>query len=615
MKRHLEDVMRGCRVASAFVLGVLISSEAVAAKLIAVLPLDTRDTDGKMSKAAQHSLEEMLRDVATDALTASGWTILTGETTLQVLQDNGVDAEKCGDQKCLLSWAKEIKAEKFLSGSVQWVEGSYTASVRLIDTASGRILASERVEGQTVKGLRKEFEGKASEFFSKGGMLAGQSLPPPVDAPVPVVAPQVQPAGGHVQNIAAVGTLTVTAKPKDRVRLDLTDPAGNKSASGVPYENKGAKAGTWKVVASATGYATEQQEVEVPADDLAVVKIELKQLGALKVTGSPAGADVEMSGPDGWHDQGELPCEVPGLKSGLYRVTVAKSGYDAAEQTVEVAPGETATLRVKLEKPGGDMVRIPGGTFRMGSEDGESDEKPVTTVTLSPYLMDRTDVTVAAYTACVRAGKCRADDVTTVNWAGLSEGDRQKWSQACNYGKAGDENHPMNCVDWNEAKAYCEAQGSRLPTEAEWEFAARGTDGRKYPWGDELPNPRLANACGVECREWGKRVMGATWNVVYEADDGWPTTSPVGSFPAGASPFGLLDMAGNVWQWVEDAKAAYPGGSITNPRQESGQQRVDRGGSWYSHDAAWLRGALRDDYGATFRESNLGFRCARGAVH
>jgi putative endopeptidase len=161
----------------------LLSAEAHAEKLIAVLPLDTRMTKGKMDAAAQSSLEEMLRDVATNLLSPGGWTVLTGENTLQVLVDNGVDPTKCGDQNCHLSMAREIKAERFLSGTIQYVDGEFTASIRLIDTRTGRILASERLTGKTTKVLRETFEPRAEQFFFRAGLFESSLHGPTAKAP------------------------------------------------------------------------------------------------------------------------------------------------------------------------------------------------------------------------------------------------------------------------------------------------------------------------------------------------------------------------------------------------------------------------------------------------
>ncbi len=284
----------------------------------------------------------------------------------------------------------------------------------------------------------------------------------------------------------------------------------------------------------------------------------------------------------------------------------------------EKKPHDAAQAVLPPTTPAG-MVLIPGGAFWMGSNDGEANEKPVTQVTLSPYYLDRTEVTVADFARCVRAGKCTWSDTVSVNlW--ISEDDVPKLSKACNWGRPGHENHPINCVDWTQAKAYCEWRGGRLPTEAEWEYGARGKDGRKYPWGDAAPDAIKANACGTECRAWWKRGD-HPYSVMYEAADGWPTTAPVGSFSAGASPFGLQDMAGNVAEWVEDAFAVnadgsvtkYAGGSISDPLQKTGQYRLIRGGGWRDYRAAMLRGANRNGSDPADRNSDVGFRCARGA--
>jgi hypothetical protein len=156
-----------------------VPGRAIAAnRLLAVLPLDVSHAKGKLDPDAQASVEEMLRDVATTALTPQGWVILTGENMLQVLKDNCVDPARCGDESCHLSMAREIKAEKFLSGAVQYGDDEFTASIRLIDSASGRILASERLEAGSVKALRRAFETKANEFFVRGGLGGGAIVTP-----------------------------------------------------------------------------------------------------------------------------------------------------------------------------------------------------------------------------------------------------------------------------------------------------------------------------------------------------------------------------------------------------------------------------------------------------
>jgi len=246
-----------------------------------------------------------------------------------------------------------------------------------------------------------------------------------------------------------------------------------------------------------------------------------------------------------------------------------------------------------------NQVAIPGGTFWMGSEDGYSPEKPVHRVTLSPYCIDKTEVTVAAYRACVRSGACRPASATIESkFLPADTNTRALASTLCTWGKAGLDQHPLNCVDWNQAKAYCEGIGARLPTEAEWEFAARGTDGRKYPWGNEPPAAQLCwNGEGSDLGK-GRRMQ----------------TCSVGRYPAGASPFGVLDMAGSVWEWTEDSFGPYSPEAQRDPHGSRPEApRVCRGGSWDLDDPsmASASGRLRFDPGD--RHYNLGFRCARGA--
>jgi formylglycine-generating enzyme required for sulfatase activity len=235
-----------------------------------------------------------------------------------------------------------------------------------------------------------------------------------------------------------------------------------------------------------------------------------------------------------------------------------------------VAPLAPGVARVR-------MMRIPAGTFSMGSDKGEENEKPVHQVTLKSFEMDVTEVTVAEYQTCVRAGRCRQAD----------------WGGPCNSGVSpvlGREQHPINCVDWNQAKVYCESVGKRLPTEEEWEYAARGADGRTYPWGNSPPRNQLCwNGEGTDVGK-GKRFA----------------TCPVGSYPSGDSPFGLHDMAGNVWEWTASEYCdSYGSGKNCTPA------RVFRGGSAWADSPQYVRAALRNEYETKKHGGHLGFRCAR----
>lgn len=251
-----------------------------------------------------------------------------------------------------------------------------------------------------------------------------------------------------------------------------------------------------------------------------------------------------------------------------------------------------------------DMVAVPAGTFRMGSPagQGDDDEHPAHDVMLSAYCIDRTEVTVKAYAACVQTRGCTA----------ANEPAKTGVNSFCNGTRADRQEHPINCVDWNQASAYCAWAGRRLPSEAEWEYAARGTDGRTYPWGTDPPSARRLNACGTECAPVMKRQLNTDWGTMYDASDGWQFTAPVGSFPAGASPFGALNMAGNVWEWTADWYGRYRATAAPNPPgAKTGKERVIRGGGWSDNGAAYVRAAYRYWFEPSNRLYYIGFRCAR----
>ncbi len=225
----------------------------------------------------------------------------------------------------------------------------------------------------------------------------------------------------------------------------------------------------------------------------------------------------------------------------------------------------------------GRMVRIPGATYRMGSDVGEPDERPAHEVRVEAFEMDLTEVTAGEYAACVAVGRC-VPAPTTVRFPGVTGADQQLYDSECNDDRPERRDHPVNCVDWSMADAYCRWAGKRLPTEEEWEYAA----------------------CGGDCdRALGDR--GGTASIL--GSERWPFTTRVASSWPGA--FGLFDMAGNVWEWTAGTYCAYDRPGCGDPR------RVIRGGSWSVVDYLYVRLTDRSPADPTNRTTNVGFRCAR----
>lgn len=248
------------------------------------------------------------------------------------------------------------------------------------------------------------------------------------------------------------------------------------------------------------------------------------------------------------------------------------------------------------------QVFVPAGDFLLGADASDKDAKltisggraypetPQQTFYLDSFWIDKYEVTNRQYTLCVEAGGCKRPYVDYLEKR-LHYYDNEEYA-----------NFPVVYVNWFMAGQYCTWAGRRLPTEAEWEKAARGTDGQKYPWGNDPVTSDKANFCDTNCttRPHGNHLF----------DDGWDTTAPVGSYPAGASPYGALDMAGNVWEWTSTIIRDYPYDPNDGREDQSAPgERVWRGGPW-SNGIWWMRSSLRYRSIPTYWNVNLGFRCA-----
>lgn len=350
--------------------------------------------------------------------------------------------------------------------------------------------------------------------------------------------------------------------------------------------------------------------VAVVVADVGALRTRVAALAAVALAASAAGAVAARESNDAAGAAQRRPWAVgavvvAGVLSGVVALAHVRASDEAAvvmvvQQVVPREPGQG------MHCPDG-MVLIPAGEFMMGSPPGvgEENEHPQHRVRVSAFCMDRTEVTVAQFRKYWVDPHRATGPVGTVEYPSghrmeVTDAPTEPWTVSpCNWSvqHATKEQHPINCIDWATMQAYCVSRGGRLPTEAEWEYAARGTDGREYPWGPQAPGDQLCWS-GVTARSG---------------------TCEVGVFPMGASPFGLQDMAGNVYEWVadayrpdayhhHDAEGFYERDASGTPSSDTA--RVCRGGGWGRIVPSWVRAGHRGS--GTGRSSGLGGRCARG---
>jgi len=550
-------------------------------KMIAVLEFSN---EARMTKFEAEALADNVRGTAL-LLPRERFLVMTRESMLMLLPP-GTDLSQCSGAQCEVEAGQKVGADLVVSGNVGKFAKQFRVRLKLFDTHSAALLSQQSAKGKDLLDLEADLRRKAILLFSRGlrvemeaqGTVKAKAPPPVVDD---------EPLISSSAHTVPVGDLTIYAKPRGTVRLEMRDPEGHNFISSSPYKNADAVVGQWSVKATAQGFEPEERIIMVPADDVVLLKVELKSLCDLNIVGNPTGAKVVVNGPEGFNHQAGLPWSASRLKSGQYRIEVSRNTYKSHSEEVDLEPGDKKTVKILLEKDSADShakvaglkwVLIPGGLFTMGSSGISGDEKPPHRVRISRFYMARTEVTVAQYRACVNAGRCTNPSAA---------------ASICNWGKSGRDEYPVNCVDWNQAKDFAEWVGGRLPSEAEWEYASRsgGLD-RKYPWGNNSASCQYSVMDG--CGGFGTR--------------------PVCSKTSGNTRQGLCDMAGNVSEWTQDWYHESYQGAPTDGRAWTSPQssfRVTRGGAW-SDTADYHRCVDRDSIVPSSGIINLGFRPVKG---
>lgn len=247
-------------------------------------------------------------------------------------------------------------------------------------------------------------------------------------------------------------------------------------------------------------------------------------------------------------------------------IDLSQRGDNAKLPSTPVGRDELPTANPPETK----MIRVPTASFIMGADNGMENERPAHKVAVRGFLIDAYEVTAFEYEACIAAKSCPKPSAEA------------KQDPLCNIGQSGRQKHPANCVDWHQATAFCRWVDKRLPTEEEWELAARGKDGRKYPWGNVPPTSQLC---------WKEENTCAT-----------------DQFPEDRSAFGVFGMAGNVREWTASVPDA------ANILNRDSPERIARGGSWGTRNVAYIRASARVPHPETRELPDLGMRCAKDVL-
>ena len=463
----------------------------------------------------------------------------------------------CSDSGCLANIAGSMGSDFYIEGSVGSVGDKYIVTLKLMDAQK-----VETVEHNT-RIIPKDDNLILDAVVSLVAALFKLQTPPAAGGP--------QASGAAI--IESIAHLTVEVEPAD-AQLTVTGPGGAMYSVSGRFDKRNLKTGEYKVRASAPGYGADERVLVLKGEKDVSDRLVLQKAGGLDISGEPVGAKVEIAGPCDFKTEQGLPMTVTGLRYGKYSVKVSRDGFITIAKEVEVKPGETSKVDVRMKKGslktdgemdqyGLEWVELPAGVFRMGcsSREGQScfkQEFPVHKVKLSGFRMTKSEVTQGQFKSIMGSNPSRFAEC----------------GAQC----------PVESVTWEDASQFCRKVGGRLPTEAEWEYAARaGSDEGAYAERDKIA--------------WFKNNS-----------DGSP--HPVKMKAPNKN--GLDDMLGNVMEWTADwfSDSYYQESPAENPRgPEKGEMRVVRGGA-YSMDPKLIRASFRYRLAPGSASETVGFRCA-----
>lgn len=621
----------------AVIIAAAITSPAAAQERLAVLEFVTVSSGPNATPELLGGLSERARQAATREV-GRGYIVMTEESTVAILRDMGRTCTgKPGE--CEIDTGRALGAALIITGSLRVIEGTYLLDLKLFDTANAQLLdgrsaeatkqlellsrTTEAVRVLVRTGLRTRRGAGAPPPPSPG--LAGpikektDDLPPMLEEAV--VAFESSPAGAIVRVDAdlachptpckasltlgrheavvekvryAPAEVTVDVKRGAKVSVMLqplfgvveveTDPPGlqialdGKAFGRSPISPAELDPGTYEVVIDEPCFHRTGERVFLKAGDHRKLRLDAKpRMAGLKVTAADAkGSAVEAKVRVGGRDLGDT--------GAVLRIPVCTRSVDVTTGAftravpVSLVESKVVVVQARLDTPcAPGMVGFTGGAWPSGLG---------ARVSVDRYCLDETEVTVGAYAACVSSRACSAPrDGVQVGGNGGRTRARATPAAAgsCNGLRPERAAHPVNCVSSEQASAYCRWAHKRLPTEHEWEWAARGAErGTLYPWGDADPSGQLC---------WAGRPRAP-------GDLG---TCPVGSHPDGDSPEGVKDLAGNVWEWTSS-----PG--------SSSDERVVRGGGMLTSDPLRVSATLRTFAPASAYGPGVGFRCASAPI-